>query len=504
MVSDVQDLNRQGFKFGDTYSKDRFRPAVEKLRNVQFRDGSLYSNLRIFLPVPVLGVVWLLAIHWSTTPAPTILDRSMTVRHLLLATGITALWNLWLSLSLYTRRSAKSDLLAEVLRVTAVSFVCGLLPLAANLARGMAGPGILIAGLTTSGLLLASYSLLGCFLVAALLSSRLALPRVALIVGTGRRAAALRARLQSEYSRFQIFGCVDDEYHGPEDLRDGYLGPLDSLAELLKTHPIEVVLIGLPIKSKYDEIQRVIEVCETIGVESHYMQDLFETSRSRIEAHSLRSLQPHHFAVHGQLRNDPKQYLKRILDLLLGSALLILFAPLMIVVATAIRLTSQGPVFFVQQRYGRHRKRFPMFKFRSMVIDAEQRQAALEADNEAQGPVFKLRSDPRVTRIGAFLRRTSIDELPQLFNVLRGEMSLVGPRPLPLRDVSRFEETWLLRRFSVRPGLTCLWQVNGRSNTSFDFWIEQDLKYIDHWSLLLDFKILVLTIPAVLRARGAV
>ena len=144
-----------------------------------------------------------------------------------------------------------------------------------------------------------------------------------------------------------------------------------------------------------------------------------------------------------------------------------------------------------------------MFKFRSMVVNAEKQQANLEKQNEAEGPVFKMKSDPRVTEVGAFLRRTSIDELPQLFNVLRGEMSLVGPRPLPLRDVSRFEESWLLRRFSVRPGLTCLWQVNGRSNTSFEYWIKQDLLYIDGWSLALDFKILIQTVPAVLRGSGA-
>jgi lipopolysaccharide/colanic/teichoic acid biosynthesis glycosyltransferase len=145
-----------------------------------------------------------------------------------------------------------------------------------------------------------------------------------------------------------------------------------------------------------------------------------------------------------------------------------------------------------------------MFKFRSMVADAERRQASLEGQNEAQGPVFKLRSDPRVTPVGRFLRRTSIDELPQLFNVLRGEMSLVGPRPLPIRDVSRFEKFWLLRRFSVRPGLTCLWQISGRSNTGFDSWVKQDLTYIDEWSLTLDFNILIRTVPAVLRGSGAV
>jgi lipopolysaccharide/colanic/teichoic acid biosynthesis glycosyltransferase len=144
-----------------------------------------------------------------------------------------------------------------------------------------------------------------------------------------------------------------------------------------------------------------------------------------------------------------------------------------------------------------------MLKFRTMVPDAELLQSELEALNEAQGPVFKIKNDPRITFIGHFLRRASLDELPQLFNVIKGDMSLVGPRPLPLRDVERFEESWLKRRFSVKPGLTCLWQVSGRSNTNFDQWIAQDLTYIDHWTFGMDLKILAMTIPAVLRGRGA-
>ena len=319
-------------------------------------------------------------------------------------------------------------------------------------------------------------------------------------MGSGQRAEKIKARLLRQYSRLEIFGCVDDEYFGTNAEADNFLGPLSGLPELLRAHPIEVVLIGLPIKSKYDQIQRVIDVCEATGVESHYMQDVFETrARAENERQGTRD-----FTVLRMQTNDPKQYIKRGLDVALGTLLVVAAAPVMMAAALAVRLTSKGPVLFVQQRYGCNRKRFPMFKFRSMVVDAEARQAELEGANEASGPVFKLKRDPRVTRVGAFLRRTSIDELPQLFNVLRGEMSLVGPRPLPLRDVSRFEEAWLLRRFSVRPGLTCLWQIRGRSNTSFENWIKLDLDYIDHWSLGLDFKILVLTIPAVLRGSGAV
>lgn len=172
--------------------------------------------------------------------------------------------------------------------------------------------------------------------------------------------------------------------------------------------------------------------------------------------------------------------------------------------ALLIRLTSPGPVLFRQQRAGLNGRPFTMYKFRSMVTNAEQLKHELEQLNEMSGPVFKLTNDPRVTPIGRFLRRYSIDELPQLINVLRGEMSLVGPRPLPLDEVARFDDVAHRRRLSVKPGLTCLWQISGRSELrDFKEWVRLDLEYIDHWSLWLDFKILLRTIPVVLTAKGA-
>lgn len=502
MNTTVRQLQNDSLGSRYHYWRGIIRPSIERLRSVQLRQGSFYSTLRCCIPIPVLALVWFWVIHRTIAAHYELLfGISITVRHLLLGIGIVALWNLWFGLSMYTRESAKQDLFAEASRLSVASIACGTLPLLANLTRGSYGPGFMLAGLTTFGLLAMSLALLGIFLCGAVLSPRLLRPPVALIVGSGKRATALRARLQSHYFRPQIFGCVDNEYQGQDPQGDKYLGPLSNLAELLKTHPIEVVLIGLPMKSMYDEIQQVIEICEVVGVDSHYMQDIFATTRANVEPHPQ---EPRHFTVLSTLKRDPKQHLKRALDFVLALLLIAITSPLMIAAAIAVRLSGPGPILFVQQRYGRNRKRFPMFKFRSMVVDAEQRQASLETRNEAQGPVFKLKSDPRVTRVGSFLRRTSIDELPQLFNVLRGEMSLVGPRPLPLRDVSRFEESWLLRRFSVRPGLTCLWQVNGRSEMTFDRWIEQDLTYIDQWSLALDFKILLMTIPAVLKGSGAV
>jgi lipopolysaccharide/colanic/teichoic acid biosynthesis glycosyltransferase len=195
---------------------------------------------------------------------------------------------------------------------------------------------------------------------------------------------------------------------------------------------------------------------------------------------------------------------KRAMDLVGGAVGLTMLAPVMIVIAIAIKLSGgPGPVIFSQQRFGLNKRRFSMYKFRTMVIGAEALQAGLETRNEASGPVFKIRDDPRVTPLGRFLRRMSLDELPQLFNVVRGDMSLVGPRPLPVRDVHKFSESWLMRRFSVPPGVTGLWQISGRSDLEFDRWVMLDLEYIDGWSLGLDLQILAKTVPAVLWGRGA-
>jgi lipopolysaccharide/colanic/teichoic acid biosynthesis glycosyltransferase len=181
----------------------------------------------------------------------------------------------------------------------------------------------------------------------------------------------------------------------------------------------------------------------------------------------------------------------------------LLLSPIFVLTAVLIKITSPGPVFFVQERVGLNKRRIGVYKFRTMVPGAEKKQAELESLNEAGGPVFKIKNDPRITPFGKILRKTSIDELPQLFNVLKGDMSLVGPRPLPVRDYEGFDKDWHRRRFSVRPGITCLWQINGRSDTSFEKWMELDMEYIDNWSLWLDLKILAGTIPAVLKGSGA-
>ena len=279
------------------------------------------------------------------------------------------------------------------------------------------------------------------------------------------------------------------------------LGSLDALEAILVREHVDEVHVGLPVKSHYPQIQETIRVCERVGVKVVYGADIFgtELARARVD----RAYQPAPRVELQVVTEGISVIVKRALDLVGATVILIILSPLMLVTAAAIKLTSDGPVMFAQERYGLNRRRFRMWKFRTMVKDAERLQAPLESRNEVQGPVFKITRDPRVTPLGRWLRRTSIDELPQLFNVLTGDMSLVGPRPLPIRDVLRFTRSSDMRRFSVRPGLTGLWQVSGRSRLDFDQWITLDLRYIDRWSLALDFAILARTIPAVVRGTGA-
>ena len=324
-----------------------------------------------------------------------------------------------------------------------------------------------------------------------------------IIVGSGPRAAGLYEHLREPHHGYpRVLGFVDspNAHLVPAAITRQMLGTLDDLEGILMTQPVDEVLIALPAKSCYDQIQTAIKTCERAGVEAKYLSDVFELSLARPKFEPDDESPVVSLKV---VQDDYRLLVKRCIDTIGATVSLIIFGPLMLAIAVAIKLTSPGPALFSQERYGLHKRRFRMYKFRTMVLDAEKQQAELESCNEAQGPVFKIRNDPRITSIGRILRKTSLDEFPQFFNVLRGEMSLVGPRPLPERDVSRFDDASLMRRFSVKPGLTCLWQVNGRSNTGFDYWIAQDLRYIDNWSLMLDCKILMKTVPSVIKGTGA-
>ncbi|RME95134.1 MAG: sugar transferase [Verrucomicrobia bacterium] len=277
--------------------------------------------------------------------------------------------------------------------------------------------------------------------------------------------------------------------------------PISRLVELMHEHSANAVIINAR-HTYFGQIEAAIEVCEREGVEVWLLADFFKTQISQTYVDDLYGLPMLVF------RSGPDTswaaLAKRGIDVVGSLALLILTAPVMALAALAIKLTSPGPILFRQERAGLNGRPFVMLKFRSMVTDAEQRKHELEALNEMSGPVFKVTNDPRVTPVGRFLRKFSIDELPQLFNVLKGEMSLVGPRPLPVSEVARFDDLAHRRRLSVKPGLTCLWQISGRNDLKdFKEWVRLDLEYIDNWSLWLDIKILLRTIPVVLSGDGA-
>lgn len=325
-----------------------------------------------------------------------------------------------------------------------------------------------------------------------------------LVVGGGARAEQFTERLlERQDLGYRLLGFIDDDpvYRQRRPAGATWLGGLDTLPEITAREAIDDVAVALPIKSHYAEIQKVIALLEEQGIAIHLLSDFFPRHLARCQSLEFEG-EPLLFFHSAPLFSWRTEF-KRLIDLIGSSALLILCAPLFVVIAAIIKFDSKGPVFFVQERMGYNKRRFRMLKFRTMVADAEARLKSIEHLNEKDGPIFKIRKDPRITRVGGLLRKSSLDELPQLINVLLGDMSLVGPRPLSLRDALGLEESWQKRRFSVRPGMTCLWQISGRSNLSFEQWMKLDLEYIDDWSLLLDGWILLKTIPAVLSSRGA-
>jgi exopolysaccharide biosynthesis polyprenyl glycosylphosphotransferase len=329
--------------------------------------------------------------------------------------------------------------------------------------------------------------------------------RQMVIVGTNPRAVHFARKIAATPALgYHVLGFVDRPWAGWGEFRkSGY--PLASDFErfpaFLRERVVDEVVIALPMKSMYAQAARVAALCEEQGIIVRLLANFFNLKLARSRAEEFEHVS---VITLGSSSMAGWQLLgKRLLDFSASLVSLILFTPLFLVTALLIKLTSPGPVFFIQERLGLNKRRFRLFKFRTMVQGAEHRLAELAHLNEASGPVFKIKNDPRLTRVGKFLRKTSIDELPQLFNVLKGDMSLVGPRPLPLRDYQGFDQDWQRRRFSVRPGITCLWQINGRSSTPFEKWMELDMLYIDHWSLGLDLKILAKTLPAVLRGVGA-
>jgi exopolysaccharide biosynthesis polyprenyl glycosylphosphotransferase len=323
-----------------------------------------------------------------------------------------------------------------------------------------------------------------------------------LIIGAGEVAhSIMRTVCARPELGYQIVGFLDtDPSRASTDIgRFQALGTLNSLEEVLTTNAIDEVIVTLP-WTMHGRVQRIMGECERQGVPVRIVPDLFQMTLSKVEVDNLNGIPL--MGIREPVLRDWQVLTKRALDVVLASLGLLILSPIFLVVAVAIRLDSPGPIIFRQERIGKGGEEFTCLKFRSMCVDAEARIAALKCHNEASGPLFKMRQDPRRTLVGRFLRRTSLDELPQLWNVLRGEMSIVGPRPALDSEVREYAP-WHRRRLEVAPGITGLWQVSGRSDLTFDEGVLLDVYYIENWSLFLDLRILVKTVPSVLLGLGA-
>jgi len=326
--------------------------------------------------------------------------------------------------------------------------------------------------------------------------------RNVLIVGTGKMARKIIVGARRDpVMGMRIIGCV---VRNPKDVDRKIkgipvIGIISELSHILHNTPIDEVILAIP-SSAIRHFHEVIQLCEDIGITCRISSGLSPVQKSTplvetIFGQSFVSFNPSRKPLN-------QMFLKYSFDFVISLFVLLLTAPLFIVICLSIWISSGGPAFFIQKRHGLNGRRFNLYKFRTMVVGAEKQKSLLAGMNEMSGPVFKVSNDPRVTTIGRILRKTSLDELPQLINVLRGEMSLVGPRPLPIGESSEITGK-SRRRLSMKPGMTCLWQVSGRNEIDFDNWMKLDLQYIDNWSFKKDLKILISTIPAVIKGKGA-
>ena len=326
-------------------------------------------------------------------------------------------------------------------------------------------------------------------------------PYYLLIVGSGERALRIAERIeQAEDQGMRIEGFLD-----PTPAvsvltlsRDYPVWPLDRLPELLRARVIDEVVFAVP-SEQLTELEEVFLMCDEEGVRSRVAVDFFPHVHSEVYLDRLSEVPLLTFSA--APHDEVKLFLKRSIDVLVSLVALLVLAPVLALLALVIRVTSSGPVIFRQERLGLSGRRFMVYKFRSMIVDAEARKAELEHLN-VKTTNFKIPNDPRLTAVGKWLRKFSLDELPQFWNVLRGDMSLVGPRPAIATEVAQYQR-WQRRRLRMRPGLTCLQAVNGRDELDFEAAMRLDMEYIDSWSLSLDWKILLRTIPQVLLGKGA-
>jgi exopolysaccharide biosynthesis polyprenyl glycosylphosphotransferase len=342
--------------------------------------------------------------------------------------------------------------------------------------------------------------LLRLLVIRPLRSSEATLDEV-LIVGAGPLARATAEDLERGHPRLHVQGFLSlPSDKGGGRLHERMLGESAVLDLVLARIPVsEVYIAGNPMRDG-EAMQGAIHVCETYGVPFALPVHSFRLNRaSPVRCAALADGYVHYLSV----GSTPLQMAyKRLFDIAFSATALWLLSPLIILVSILVKLTSRGPVFFRQERVGLHGRTFRMLKFRSMVVNAERLKAQLASRNEQKGPVFKIRNDPRITFIGKYLRKYSIDELPQLVNVLRGDMSVVGPRPPLPSEVAQYQ-AWQRRRLSVRPGLTCIWQISGRNQISFEEWMYLDMRYVDRFNLGVDLRLILKTLPVVVTGRGA-
>jgi len=319
-----------------------------------------------------------------------------------------------------------------------------------------------------------------------------------LLVGCGPLACETARDLGKQAQVVGAFSLKGETVRS--DLPVPHLGRSEALGSYLAMNPVDEVYLAADVGRHYKSLQAAVTACECLGIPFAVPAHVFRLGRA-LPSHqgSVADGYTHYLLTISRPIQDA---LKRAMDVALAATALVVLSPLLLAAAAAVKLTSKGPVFFKQVRVGLRGRYFEMYKFRSMVVDAEQRLADLMAKNEQTGPVFKMKRDPRITRVGRFLRAFSIDELPQLFNILRGEMTIVGPRPPVPSEVSQYQP-WQRRRLSVRPGLTCLWQVQGRNRIGFDEWMLLDLQYVDQWSFSKDVGLIGRTVPVVVTGRGA-
>jgi exopolysaccharide biosynthesis polyprenyl glycosylphosphotransferase len=323
-----------------------------------------------------------------------------------------------------------------------------------------------------------------------------------LIVGTGKRAKELAKEIgRDRLLRMRILGFISEHPQINLTTINNYpiLGAINDIPKIMEQEVVDEVIFAVP-RNMLNDLEDIFLYCDEMGVKMRVALSFSPKMVSKVSLEELKGTPLLTFSA--TPRNEFALFVKRLLDIFGSSLLLIVFSPIFFIIALLIKITSRGPVFFKHVRCGLNGRRFIMYKFRTMIEGAESMKTDLERMNELNGPVFKIKKDPRVTFIGRFLRRTSLDEFPQLINILKGEMSFVGPRPPLPEEVEKYER-WQRRRLSMKPGLTSLWQISGRNEVDFEEWMRLDLRYIDEWSFLNDIKIILKTIPVVISGKGA-